>query len=99
MPYFGRERVIHVTQLDRPLAEAEAIGRAIRNGARWARVLATERIQDSTGTRVWEIKLKVRRRRRYVGPRLLQEFSKAFSIQFEHARCLHSYLTRRRGGA
>lgn len=56
--------MIHVAQLDRPLAEAEAIRRAIDAGARWARVERCERVVDSAESPVWEIVVRVSRRRR-----------------------------------
>ena len=58
-----RRRVIHIAELDRPLAEAEAIRRAIDGGARWARVETCERVVDRNETPVWEITLRVPRGR------------------------------------
>ena len=64
MPAFSRTRIIWVDQLDRQMAEAEAIGRAVSDGARWARVVDATCIQDSSTHRsLWEITLKVSRRR------------------------------------
>ena len=46
------------------MAESEAIGRAIRQGARWARVLEAVRVVDpDSRVPVWEVTLKVSRRR------------------------------------
>jgi len=65
MPRFSRTRTLWVATLDRQMAEAEAISRAVGAGARWARVVSAERISDpSTGSGLWEIVLKVSRRRR-----------------------------------
>jgi hypothetical protein len=61
-----RYRTIHVAQLDRQMAEAEAIRRAVEAGARWAWVRGAERIVDGNETPVWEIVVGViptRRRR------------------------------------
>jgi len=56
--------VILVDHLDRQMAESRAIGRAITAGAMWARVVDAERILDpDTEAPVWQITLKVRRRR------------------------------------
>jgi hypothetical protein len=62
-----RYRTIHVAKLDRVMAEADAIGRAIKSGARRAWVESSERIVDGSGTPVWEVRLRVssaRRRRK-----------------------------------
>ena len=65
MAPFSRTRVIWVDQLDRQMAEAEAIGRAVKDGSRWARVVSTTRFEDpATRRSLWEITLKVSRRRR-----------------------------------
>ena len=65
MPPFTRTRIIWVDQLDRQMAEAEVIGRAVRDGTRWARVVAATRFEDPAARRsLWEITLKVSRRRR-----------------------------------
>lgn len=54
-----------VDQLDRQMAEAEAIGRAVKDGTRWARVVSATRFEDpATQRALWEITLKVSRRRR-----------------------------------
>lgn len=56
---YKRYRTIHVCQLDRLLAESEAIGRALRAGARRAWVVGMERITDEVGVGVREITLRV----------------------------------------
>lgn len=61
-----RYRTIHVAQLDRPLAEGEAIRRALAAGARWARIETCERIVDQDGAPVWEFIVRVSRRRQAV---------------------------------
>ena len=64
MAPFSRTRVIWVDQLDRQMAEAEAIGRAVKDGSRWARVVTATRFEDpATRHSLWEITLKVSRRR------------------------------------
>ena len=64
MARYSRRRVILVDCLDRQMAESEAIGRAVRQGARWARVLEAVRIADpDRGFPVWQVTLKVSRRR------------------------------------
>ena len=64
MARYSRRRVILVDHLDRQMAESRAIGRAITAGARWARVVEAERVLDSdTEAPVWQITLKVSRRR------------------------------------
>lgn len=57
-------RTIHVAELDRVMAEAEAVRRVIASGAAWAAVHSCERVVGSTETPVWEIVLRVPRRRR-----------------------------------
>jgi hypothetical protein len=57
-----RLRTIHVAELDRVMAEAEAIRRAIASGAAWAAVQSCERVVDSSETPVWEIVHRVPRR-------------------------------------
>lgn len=62
-----RYLTIHVARLDRVMAESEAVGRAVKAGARHAWVHRSERILDETGTPVWEVMLRVsvpRRRRK-----------------------------------
>jgi len=60
-----RYRTIHVARLDRIMAEAEAIGRAIAGGARWAKVHSSERISDPhSGVSVWAVVVAVSRSRR-----------------------------------
>ena len=59
-----RYRTIHVAQLDRVMAESEAIHRALSAGARRAWVHSTERIVDRSGLPVWQIVLRVTPRRR-----------------------------------
>lgn len=60
-----RYRTIHVACLDRLMAEAEAIRRAMDAGARWATVHSSERISDPhSGDPVWAITLTVSRTRR-----------------------------------
>ncbi|MDP9069313.1 MAG: hypothetical protein M3N53_13345 [Actinomycetota bacterium] len=60
-----RLRTIHVEILDRQLAEARAISRAIAAGARWADVRSSEQILDpDSGRSVWEVVLAVPRRRK-----------------------------------
>lgn len=54
-----RYRTIHVAQLDRMMAEAEAIRRAHADGAPWARVARSTRIVDSSESPVWEIVLRI----------------------------------------
>lgn len=64
MARYSRRPVILVDHLDRQMAESRAIGRAIAAGARWARVLDAERVLDpDTEDPVWQITLKVSRRR------------------------------------
>jgi len=47
------------------MAEAEAIGRAIAGGARWAKVHSSERISDPhSGVSVWAVVVAVSRSRR-----------------------------------
>lgn len=54
-----------VDHLDRQMAEAEAIGRAVKDGTRWARVVSAARFEDpATQRALWEITLKVSHRRR-----------------------------------
>lgn len=63
MARHSRRRVILVDHLDRQMAEAQAIGRAVRAGARWARVVDAERTVDpDTEAPVWLITLAVSRR-------------------------------------
>ena len=63
MPPFTRIKIIWVDQLDRQMAEAEAISRAVSDGTRWARVVGVTRFQDpATQRNLWEITLKVSRR-------------------------------------
>jgi hypothetical protein len=60
-----RTRTILVACLDRQMAEAEAIGRAVASGVRWARVVTAERVVDPDGGgSVWRIVLNVPRTRR-----------------------------------
>ena len=54
-----RYRTIHVACLDRLMAEAEAIGRAMEAGARTAWVHESDRIVDDSGVAVWEVVLRV----------------------------------------
>jgi hypothetical protein len=61
-----RYRTIHVSRLDRLLAEAEAIGRAMSGGARDAWVHESERIVDDSGNSVWAVVLRVIPHRRQV---------------------------------
>lgn len=56
---YKRYRTIQVAQLDRQLAESEAIRRALRAGARKAWVTSTELVLDHAGKTVWEIVLRV----------------------------------------
>lgn len=59
-----RYRTIHIARLDRLMAEAEAIGRAIAGGARWATVESTERITEpQSGDSVWAVVVAVSRTR------------------------------------
>lgn len=63
MRRFSRIRTVQVATLDRQMAEAEAIGRVVEGGTRWARVIAAERKTDPvTDSGFWEIVLKVSRR-------------------------------------
>lgn len=59
-----RYRTIHVAHLDRLMAEAEAIRRAMEAGARTAWVHGSDRIVDESGDAVWEVVLRVTPRRR-----------------------------------
>ena len=60
-----QERTIHVEELDRQMAEARAIGRAVASGARWAKVRSCVRIVDpDSGRNVWQVVLAVPRRRK-----------------------------------
>lgn len=54
-----RYRTIHVARLDRLMAEAEAISRALEGGARRASVHRCERIVDPDGRPVWEVVVRV----------------------------------------
>ena len=56
---YKRYRTIQVAQLDRQLAESEAIRRALRAGARNAWVTSTEFVSDHAGNSVWEIVMRV----------------------------------------
>ena len=58
-----RYRTIHVAKLDRLIAESEAIRRAMKSGARRAWVHTSERIVDDSGVSVWEVVLRVHKRR------------------------------------
>ena len=58
-------RTFHIAELDRLLAESEAIRRVVLAGHRDARVRDAERITDpDSGQSVWRITLSLSRRRK-----------------------------------
>lgn len=62
MSWRRRARTIHVAVLDRQMAEADAIRRAVASGARSVRVYSSERIVDpAAGNAVWEVVLTMAR--------------------------------------
>ena len=63
MRWRHRTKIIHVGMLDRLMAEANAILRAVDQGYRSPVVLSSERIFDLEGLPVWEVELRVGRRR------------------------------------
>ena len=78
-----RYRTIHVARLDRLMAEAEAIRRALAAGARWARVASSSAHRRLLrGRGAWEVVLRIgAQRRRRKGN--LQGNCKVPAIQFE----------------